>query len=213
MRITPLLMGGALLAVSTMVGGFSCAFSRSGEHLGQEFETVEFFKTYMPGMTPYAEASIILQGTEIRCKVQREQTADDIKFSFLSHGQMIEDEVYRQTDEGFFLVRAAGESYEPPIMLAPRIIQNSKPLTWTGKAVFDPIEHSAIAKVTRASDSINLPSHNYEALKINVELSYTNLEQADTAVRNLSFWFVKDKGLFQRQFGSSSTRQPTLREQ
>lgn len=156
---------------------------------------------------PFDNAVLILAGSEVPCKVVREENGEQVKLRFVAYDQTIEEEIYEATDSGFRLVEAAGEKYAPAIPLLKFPMNIGDASDWAGQTYFGEVARPAKAKIETAKKKENLPGGPYDTIYISVTLQIES-GGPEPAVRQLEFWIEPTHGVIKRQFGASSTRVP-----
>jgi hypothetical protein len=139
--------------------------------------------------------------------VEYKRTGGELVVDLLNFGQSFERELYRTDGNGFFLVEAALENYDPPIMLLKFPLTVGEHWTWKGKVTSGGQVREAEANVTTASEGLLLASGTVDCVLVEVRLKLVGAAVA-VPERRLSFWFAPGKGIAQRQFGGGSKRAP-----
>ncbi len=204
----------SMIAILAFAAAVSCQLGSSGgAGSGQQGsgERLESRSAVSPELQPYGRAGLILAGTVIPVDLKREAKSDSVTFKLMAHGETVEEESYIFGDSLFSIASAAGESYQPAIPLLKFPMHVGDKWEWVGKMGAAEIVRAAKADVTSANENLNLPGVSGEAIKVNVRLQMDG-GGPEPAVRNLTFWFVKGKGIVKREFGASSTRQPIAGE-
>ena len=158
-----------------------------------------------------------IAGTKFPAELKLTKTDDLTKngeiltIDVMVKGQKVESERYRSTPEGFFVLEVAGEKYEPAIQLIKYGMRAGDTWQWQGQTRAGDVPHKATADVTTASETLHIGgAPNHDVIRVDVGLkieSGTN----EPALRKLSFWFVKDKGIAKRAFGNV-VREPLVEE-
>lgn len=149
---------------------------------------------------------IVYAGTVIPVETKRSTTNGDYTMDFWYQGVSLETEKYRSMPTEFDLVNAAGEDYSPPLPLLYFPMNAGDSWKWSGQMVTAPTSHNATAVISTREDEINVGTMAH-ALVVEVDLSIDN-GTSSPAPRQLTFWFVKGKGVVKRDFGASTSRIP-----
>ncbi len=149
---------------------------------------------------------IVYAGTVVPVETKRNNVNGDYVMDFWYKGYSMETEKYKSTPSEFDLVNAAGEDYSPPLPLLYFPMNAGDSWKWSGQMVTEPISHNATAIISTREDEINVGTMAH-ALVVEVDLSIDN-GTSTPATRQLTFWFVKDKGVVKRDFGASTSRIP-----
>jgi hypothetical protein len=195
------LIGTVWAGASLLVAG--CDPQRTQAQAGQKVEAIE---SLQPGASPGDEAILLLGGVRIPVKVARKEEDGRIMILLEAHGQVIDEEYYLQTAEGFLLVRAGEETYDPPVPLLRPQMRTDETWQWSGSMTAGQAR-PASAKVTNSVETLFVGGESLPAVRVDVGLEFESGGPAP-AVRTLSFWFAKDRGLLKREFGSHSSRVP-----
>jgi hypothetical protein len=161
-----------------------------------------------PGSMIPAKATLKIGEIDMPVEVSLSQNGADTTFTFSAHGQTFETESYENKQTEFSLVDAAGERYNPPLPLLKFPMNVGDTWDWVGSMVAGEEPHKATATITTSSETILLPATgNVDSILVVVDLSIES-GGPKPATRKLRFWFVPNKGLLKRQFGSASSREP-----
>lgn len=189
-----------------MVALVGCVDSgnQSQATLGRSITGPEALK---PEAQPYDRGALILAGTRIAVDMNARADGEWVTFELRAHDEVLEEERYRSSSAGFFLVGAAGERCEPPIPLLRYPMTVGDTWTWTGRLVSGGIEREGKGAITTGNDRLNLPGDYFEAVRVRVELEFAG-GGPEPARRELVFWFREGRGIYRREFGAGSTREP-----
>ena len=160
-----------------------------------------------PDADPGPKAKLVLAGTVIPVEVKVKPAGEDFAIDLWYNGELFEEEQYKDGATGFSLVNAAGETYSPPITLLMFPMNIGDSWKWSGQMLTGPAGRDATAVVRTLSDKVDTGTQE-EALLVEVDLSMYSGNTSQPAQRRLSFWFVRNKGLLKREFGSSTSRVP-----
>lgn len=208
---------GAFLVLA--ISGFGCNFKAQPfvKHSAGESEQLASFKA---DSLPYKNADLVIAGTAMPVVFEADRKPGEVVFFLRSkHGEVLEHEAYRFDVGQFSLWRAGGELYEPVIPLLKDPVSAGASWEWSGQMFpavdGEPVRNSeavrkATAKISLASDTLNILGGSKPAMRVNVLLSIDSGSNV-RAQRTLSFWFMKDRGLVKRDFAFASTRGPSTR--
>lgn len=199
-----------MIALLAFFAAVSCQVGPNGKSIQSpqgSGERLESRASVKPDALPYDRAGLILAGTVLPVQLKRTENQDTVSFQLVAHGEVLEEETYTFHDGDFNIASAAGESYQPAIMLLKFPMSVGDHWDWKGKMGAGEIMRDATAAVTTSGETINLPGVSGPAIKVNVRLQMES-GGPQPAVRDLTFWFMKGKGIVKREFGASSTRQP-----
>lgn len=161
----------------------------------------------MPHGLPYERAGLILAGTLVPVQMRRRESAEGVVFDLVAHGQVVEDEQYFNSADGFKLVAAGGERYEPPVPIVRYPFKPGEAWDWSGKLHCGARARTATGNVVVDRDNLNVPGGPFQTLRVTIDLRIDGGGPA-TADRKLVFWFAPGKGIVKREFGFCSTREP-----
>jgi hypothetical protein len=158
-----------------------------------------------PDADPGAQAANY-GGTVFPVEVKTKKLNNDFTIDLWHDGVSFEQEKYLSTDTEFDLMNAAGEDYTPPIPLLYFPMNAGDSWNWSGQMMIGPSGRAATAVISTREDTIDM-SGSSKALVVEVNLSMDSGANVP-ATRKLSFWFVKGKGIVERNFGASTSRAP-----
>lgn len=148
----------------------------------------------------------IYAGTVIPVDVKTNTDNGIFTIDLRYQGVSMEQEQYKSSPTEFDLVNAAGEQYTPPLPLLRFPMNAGDAWKWSGQMVTGPTSRNASAQVSTREDKVDIGTL-ADALVVQVDMSMDS--GANTpATRQLSFWFVKGKGIVKREFGASTSRVP-----
>ena len=150
---------------------------------------------------------MVMSGMMIPVDLQTKATNDDFAIDLWYKGTLFEEEQYKATADSFSLVNAAGETYSPPIPLVRLPMNVGDSWKWDGQMITGPVGRHATATVRTQDDKVQIGDTQSPALMVEVDLAMDS-GGPQPAMRRLTFWFVKDRGLVKRQFGDSTSRLP-----
>jgi hypothetical protein len=154
------------------------------------------------------KASLKIGEIDMPVEIKQTQTGDQIRIDLEAHGQVLESEAYLAKEGAFELAAVAGENYKDPLPLLKFPMNVGDTWNWVGTMTAGDEPHKASATISTSSDKVLLPaSGSQEAVLVVVDLEIES-GGPEPAKRKLRFWFVKDKGLVKRQFGTASSRDP-----
>lgn len=164
-------------------------------------------ESFSASATPYREGALVLAGTKVPVSLTREEEDKIVSFRLAAHGQTIEIERYESDSAGIRILAAGGETYDPPIPLLRFPFEIGDAWQWKGRASSGSVVHLAEAKVGTSSEVLNVPGGPFDAVRVSAVMLFQG-DDLRQATRTLDFWFVPGKGVFKRQFGTNSTREP-----
>lgn len=164
---------------------------------------------------PPKNAVLILAGSPIDVELVSKKDKGLLDFHWQTHGETLEIERYRFSEKSFELIGAAGEAYEPGIVLLRERFQPGDAWNWSGQSMMQlpgqeprtDTARKATASIKLVADKLNLSGAHHEALRADVLLSIQD-GSPNPVPRKLQFWFVRDRGILKREFAMASTRQP-----
>jgi len=159
----------------------------------------------MPDANPGAQ-KVLYGSIVIPVEVKIDKSAEDMTISLISREALLDTEKYRTAEKEFDVVNAAGEDYSPPIPLLKFPMNIGDSWSWKGQMVTAPTSRKATAVITTTDDQVDMGSP-ADALRVDVTLSMESGASAP-AMRTLTFWFVKGKGIVKRDFGANTSRVP-----
>jgi hypothetical protein len=176
---------------------------------GIEIKSSELFK---PDVLSKPEAVLVMGNIQFPVKVVEKRTPTEVRFEYMSHGQVLDTERYGISPKEFVLVEANSETYEPPISLLRFPMNVGAKWDWSGDLVSGDRKHKATAIIISQVDGPveNLPGT--ESLRIDVQLSIDS-GAGKPAQRALNFWFMPNQGVVSRKFGFASTRIPPAKQE
>lgn len=200
--------GGAWV-VATSVLAFAClGFSGckgKGSGSVSDYDTLDALGAGCPSSKA---ANLTLAGDPIPVTVGCTDKAGVIEVKLTAHNAVFEIERYRRNGQNFELLDAAGEIYDPPVIIAKAPMRVGDKWEWTGNMKAGDVAHPAKATISTSTDQIWIPnSPAVDAVKITVDFSIDG-GGPTPAKRNLSFWLAPKVGVVKRTFGSSSQREP-----
>ena len=199
-------LGVALL----LLASFGC--QRSGTAIAQRGDGQEFTTLAAVGASkvPGDEATLVVAGTEVPVSIEARDSEGKLHLDLIAHDATFESETYLHDESQFAVIEAAGETYEPPLVLLKFPFSVGDAYTWEGSIVAGGIERRASATISTSSDRIYEGQVPHETIKVLVDLQFRTDPRSAPAKRALQFWISPEKGVIQREFGTASVRK--LRE-
>jgi len=180
---------------------------------GKPIDAIRSEKSLSPDALPYERGSLILAGTEYPIEIRQVRSPGSVEFVLERQGEVLEIERYVGDESSFRLVQGGGATYLPAIPLIFYGRDLSEPQTWNGEVKEVDVAHVAAAQIRAAREPINIPGGRYDAYRIDVQLRRIDVQlriDSEPAVdRQMKFWFVPNRGIVKREFGSTSTRLPS----
>ena len=140
--------------------------------------------------------------------VETELEDDEYTISLELHGELFDEEVYKDRPGSFSLHEAAGEMYDVPIPLLKFPMNVGDSWTWEGSATAAHESTPATAAVATAEEQVFVCGVPVQAVRTRVKLSIVPKPGAQPIVREMTFYFAPKRGLFKRSWGSTSIREP-----
>jgi len=161
---------------------------------------------------PPRRATLTLAGSKHEVDVAVKRTGTDVEFLMMLHGEVFDTERYVNTLDGFQLAAAGGETFDPPLDLLVLPLRVGSSWSWSGIVRSGDEPQRATATVRTLADAPYVGTVSVDAIRVDVKLSIELPPRGDVKpqpiVRELSFWFNERLGLFKRQFGTTSGREP-----
>jgi hypothetical protein len=162
-----------------------------------------------PDRLALKQVDLKLAGSKFKADISQSIKGEEVKIDLLSEGQLIESEIYKSGEDGFFVVDAGGERYDPPIPLIKYGMHTGETWAWSGKLLTGPINHDAKANVRTSTESTAINGGMVpNTIKIEVELSIDSGRVGEPSTRKLTFWIAPEMGVVKRAFGDYSLRTP-----
>jgi hypothetical protein len=171
----------------------------SGAYIGSQSDL-------KPDGDPGPKAKMVMSGMIIPVDVKTKASPQEFDIDLWYQGELFEEEQYHVTPDEFQLVNSASETYSPPIPLLRFPMNVGDVWKWSGQMITGPVGRGAKATIRTQDDKVDMGAAT-DALMVEVDLSIES-GASEPAMRRLTFWFVKGKGLVKRQFGDSTSRLP-----
>jgi hypothetical protein len=191
------------LGAALLLSGFQGCGPRGNEGAAAPLPS---FGALKPDGSPGEEAVLLLGGVKIPVTVRREERDGMVVLALEAHGEVIEEERYAVSPEGFHLVDAAGETYDPHMPLLRSPMKTKDSWTWEGTMTAGQT-WPATAEISTSQDTLYVGERAMPTVKVEVLLQFDG-GGPSPAQRTLSFWFAEDQGVIKREFGSHSARVP-----
>lgn len=149
-------------------------------------------------------ADFTVDGTKTNYQLKTNTKDSTVSFQAISDGTLIDEEVYEVKDQAVYLRRAAGENFEPAVMLIKFPLSVGDKYEWKGKLACDLEKIDGNATVLTSTDFVRLKDKSQDAIKVEMNLTF-----GKGASRKLSFWFVKGKGVLRTEM-FKNIREPRL---
>lgn len=150
-------------------------------------------------------------GTPVPVDMTREAQGATVKFLLMAHDQVLETETYASSVGEFALV-SIDEQFEPPLPLLKFPLTIGEGWTWKGELLVGGRRHSAEADIKPTTEQLYLTkSGGVDTVKVVVELRI-DTKTSTPAKRPITYWFVKGKGIVQREIGKATSRAPAPSE-
>lgn len=196
----------ALIAVG--FGLLGCDPGRGGSGGGGTGAALDAPAEINPDAKIPLKASLKIGEIEMPVAVKQSQTGEAVRIDLEAHGQVLESESYLAKSNSFELSAVAGENYKDPLPLLKFPMKVGDTWNWVGTMTAGDEPHKASATIITSTDKVLLTaSGSQEAVLVVVDLKIESGGPV-SAQRKLRFWFVKNKGLVKRQFGTASSRDP-----
>ncbi len=194
------------LALS-LAGVLAVSLGCNGPQEGAPVTIVDTFAELKPDASPGKSAILAMGTTRNPVDLKAIRTGDTLRIDLIAHREVFETELYRVGKDKFSLVEAASDTFDPPLDLLtfPLVAGPGKP--YKGKLTAG-LSRDVSATVSTSLDKIFMPAQT-EAVRVDVMLSMDS-GGTNPARRKLTFWFVKDRGLVQREFGNGLSREPNV---
>jgi hypothetical protein len=191
----------SILVVVACLGGCDhIAISRSEVKPNQPF--IHKMDDFLPLNSGSKESVFTVDGTRTNYQLRSTTKGTTVTFQALSDGKVVDEEVYDVQDKMVLLKTAAGENFDPPVVLLRFPLTVGDQYSWKGKLCCDIEKINGSATVVTSTDYVPRNEKNDDAIKAEMNLSF-----GEGASRKLSFWFVKGKGVVKTQM-YKNTREP-----
>lgn len=168
--------------------------------------------TFKPDKIPFEECTLTFAGDKWTAKLSQKQEGDSIRIDLLGHGQIIESEHYKSTDQAFCLVSANGEEFSAPVPLIKYPMKVGDGWKWEGVTLTGPVKHKASAQVSTSAESLPIKGQTVpNVVRVDVVLTFDSGNPDDPAERKLSFWIAPEMGVVKRSYGNYSVREPPVK--
>jgi hypothetical protein len=157
-----------------------------------------------PGKT----ALLTMGGVAVPVELSQEQTGDTIVLKMKAHGASVDWETYESTVARYSVKYAEGETYSPAVDLIRYPMRVGDSWDWSGSMVAAGQKRPAKALIQTSAAKLTLAEGPVPAVKVALRLSMPATATMPAAERTLSFWFVENRGLLRREFGTESIREP-----
>lgn len=163
-------------------------------------------RDFEPAASPPERAHLTLAGVAIPVQVKTTLTGSKLEITSLQDSRPVDREVYISEVDGFHLVHAAGENFDPPLPLLKFPMRVGAKWAWRGTTTAEGAAQAARASVRTAIGRIPVAGHLENAVEVNVDLEM-GTDTANPMSRQLQLWFVKGHGVVKRSFGEESVRE------
>jgi hypothetical protein len=158
-----------------------------------------------PTSMPYKNAKMSLEGSTFQVEMHSETDGHDFAIELSRDGEPFDREAYQAFPNQFSLVKAAGEECDPPIPLLNFPMKVGEHWTWQGTTSASGDDLTADAAVTTSQKTTFIGTLPVSSVMVDVMLT---IHGSKPIKRELKFYFAKGKGLFRREFGDNSVREP-----
>ena len=177
----------------------------SSSAAGRRIDTTESIR---PELAPAPKALLRLAGVKVPVEVKYAVVKNQVNVQLFAHGEVFEKEGYITDPEAFRLQEAADGTYAPPLDLLRFPMHVGDKWSWSGRMVTGGISRPTKATVTTSTGKVYAGALGMDAVQVNVDLEIYADPGRSPSKRKLSFWFVPQKGLVRREFGTESIREP-----
>jgi hypothetical protein len=169
---------------------------------GQRFNSV---KDLNPAIDLEPTAQITSAGTSRAMTIHTQHGRGEYTITIEHHGEIYDEEVYKDSPGYFSLFEAAGEHYSLPIPLLKFPMTVGQSWNWEGSAEASGEAVEAKATITTSEEQVYVCGVALQAVKSNVKLV---IGGPSSTVREMNFYFSPKRGLFKREYGNISIREP-----
>jgi hypothetical protein len=145
---------------------------------------------FLPLDAGTANSTYTVDGTKTNYVLKTVKTGTTVNFQATSDGKVVDEEVYDVKDNSILLKSAAGENFNPPVVLVKFPLYVGDQYTWKGSLCCEIEKIEGSATVTTSTDFVQGKDNSSDAIKAEM-----NLKFGEGASRKLSFWFVNGKGI------------------
>jgi hypothetical protein len=160
-----------------------------------------------PALPPAELALLVTAGTEREVRVATRRDGESVSIEMFLHDELYDDEQYISRQGSFSLKSAAGEIYDPPMPLLKFPMNVGEKWEWSGVAIVGPERTEANAEIETSETRTYVCGVPVDAIRSLVRLT---LPTANGPIqRQMTFFFSPDRGVFRREYGQHSVREPS----
>jgi hypothetical protein len=146
-------------------------------------------------------------GSSRDVKALERRSGDRYTIDLRLHDETYDTETYVVREGSFSLESGAGEVYDPPIPILKFPMTVGDHWQWSGTAAAGDEPMRATAKIATTKESLFVCDLSFESVESTVELSLPT-QDGLMIERKMTFYFAPGQGLFKREFGATSIREP-----
>ncbi len=160
-----------------------------------------------PEVAPGTKAMLKLAGVKVPVAVKYVLQGKKLTVKLLAHGEVFEEEGYESDAESFRLREAADGNYAPPLELLKFPMHVGDKWSWSGRMETGGISRPTKATVSSVNNKLYVGAVGHDSVQVTVDLEIFADAGRPPTKRKLTFWFVPNKGLIRREFGTESVRE------
>jgi hypothetical protein len=160
-----------------------------------------------PTADPPVAATVTSAGTTRQVSLCTDVDGESYSIDMLLHDESYDQEVYDLRGGAFSIAEAAGERYEPPIPILKFPMVVGEPWEWSGQMSSGSVPVPATGTIETFADRVYVCGMPVDCVIARVKLVLDATSNAPI-LREMTFYFSPDKGLFKREYGTQSIREP-----
>jgi hypothetical protein len=151
------------------------------------------------------KAQMAIEGSKVVVQLEAHEEGHDFEIELNTDDEHFDHEAYSVWPTQFSLEKVAGEEFDKPLTLLKFPMHVGETWDWQGYVSADGDRLGATAHVATSQESVYIRSVPVTAIVSRVTLKIMAKKPIE---RRLKFYFAKGYGLFKREFGDNSVREP-----
>lgn len=160
-----------------------------------------------PYTQPYSDAYLLFGSATLETKLVTKVTPGSVQYDFLKGDTLIDKEQYRYNEKEFQYVGNENEVFTPGIPLLKYPFNVGDSWEWAGTYRWANLEREAVAIIKTQKEKIGTVIGEFDTIKVSVELTIS-AEMKTPSIQSFIFWIAPNKGIVQREFQNSGSREP-----